>query len=365
MERNFSVDDIVGTLWKLDTNSSNTTTISSNHASGDPTHSSNFSLEIASAQDVGGPADEVYKRITRVDSYWGFQDYFKLHDITKAEGSDTPERAMRRNESMWAFQEFLKNYVLNEASKAEGKIHESCKKEDLADGEHSLDLNMSPSNAPPHKVDCSGNSSQGADEGVAHDVKQGCILGADRIVRCNTKNSHSPRNVEGCNPNLSNSTHIDVSVGHQQDLSHTSGAHSRPLDTVFDSRLTEAPYMKDDSTSMEPFGNQHHTLESLGDDAHNVEGFREQQVSGALNPLFTGLQNVMPNVGHGNPQEYEMMLKRQLDLACAAVASKRACYRLNKGVPQAGIMGMPRLSRKFNLSVVRPLSMAIDWCRGH
>jgi hypothetical protein len=49
----------------------------------------------------------------------------------------------------------------------------------------------------------------------------------------------------------------------------------------------------------------------------------EQQILGALNPLFTGLQNEIRNLSHRNPQEYEMLLKRQLDMACAAVAIAR------------------------------------------
>lgn len=344
MERNFSVDDIVGTLWKLDTNSSNNTNSSSN-PTGEPIHGSNFGLEIASAQELGGPADEVFKRITRVDSDWAFQDYLKLHDSAKAEGSDTPEKAMRRNESMWAFQEFLKNYVLNESCTSDGKSLEAGENKKVAsDGqsleagenkkvavrECDLDLNVSPSSVPAHKLDCGGSPSPVDHVGDAHDIKQGSSHGAGGNEMHNNKHSHSHNVVGDNNPNPSNSMGTDVTVGVcslQPGLRHAFEVYHRPLDApLFSSNFIEAPAIKDDTTIMQPLRIQQHIIKVPSDDVH-IKDFPEQQVSGALNPLFTGLQNVIPNVGHANPQEYEMMLKRQLDLACAAVASKRAQQR--------------------------------------
>jgi len=51
------------------------------------------------------------------------------------------------------------------------------------------------------------------------------------------------------------------------------------------------------------------------------------QVTGALNPLFSGLRDEV-NCGDqtSNPQEYEHFLKYKLDLACAAVALTRVCH---------------------------------------
>jgi hypothetical protein len=51
------------------------------------------------------------------------------------------------------------------------------------------------------------------------------------------------------------------------------------------------------------------------------------EVTGALNPLFSGLRDEV-NCGDqtSNPQEYEHFLKYKLDLACAAVALTRVCH---------------------------------------
>lgn len=49
------------------------------------------------------------------------------------------------------------------------------------------------------------------------------------------------------------------------------------------------------------------------------------EVKGALNPLFSGLQDEVNPVPTSSPQEYEYFLKHKLELACAAVALTRVC----------------------------------------
>eukprot|EP00250_Pteridium_aquilinum_P020536 c24853_g1_i2 orf=451-1842(+) len=320
MERNFSVDDIVGTLWKLDANSTN---ISSSNLIGE--HS--LGLESFLAQDSGGHAEEVFKKISRVDSDWAFQEFFKFQvsaDSAKAESTDAPEKTMRRNESMWAFQEFLKNYVLNDSCKADGKSVNAHKSEEDADQNCDLDLNANSSNVHgcglASKLD---SGKYGVDDGDEHNSKQ------------SHNDSDDGSHQHGCGHGpLPDPKHSDVNIDvHSHQQSH--GLMSDSLQNLVSNPLSnqnlfETPAIGDASTLKRAHNIERYNSNLLGTpskDAPSISELPEQQVCGALNPLFTGLQNVMPNLGHCNPREYEIMLKRQLDLACAAVASTRTQRR--------------------------------------
>lgn len=304
MERIFSVDDIVGTLWKLDPNNNS----SSGNLAGEH---SNVVLENILAQDSGGSPEEIFKKITRVDSDWCFQDFFNYQvsaNSAKAEGGDTPEKKVRRNESMWAFQEFLKNFVSNDPCKAEGKANDMNERNEDANRGSDLDLHANPIGAPvcveASEPDCSRSSSHNSDR---HDDIQSNV------------GSHQHGHGFLLNPQA-RETNIDVH-GHQQ--SHVLTGDP-PLNPIFDpssiSNPIKPPAMKG------PYGIQHHEtapIETPCNDASSdteISDFSEHQISGALNPLFTGLQNAVPNFGHCRPHEYEIFLKRQLDMACAAVA---------------------------------------------
>ncbi|CAK9237391.1 unnamed protein product [Sphagnum jensenii] len=68
----------------------------------------------------------------------------------------------------------------------------------------------------------------------------------------------------------------------------------------------------------------------------------EVEVTGALNPLFSGLRGEVNGRNQMiNPQEYEHFLKYKLDLACAAVALTRVTWR-KPGDP----LGIPALPPK-------------------
>ncbi|KAH7441308.1 hypothetical protein KP509_03G033300 [Ceratopteris richardii] len=309
MERNFSVDDIVGTLWKLDTNSC---------SSGcNPGTEPNLGLEVVQEEnDV--PDEGIFKRITRVDSDWAFQDYFKVHDSVKTEGSDAAEKPMKRNESMWAFQEFLKNC---DSLRGEDKGCGANRSDDDAHGECGLDLNESPKNVPGNRLDCGRNLKLSRDADSAEDTRQSLAheTGENQLQNLSNSQRHTDSNSK--RSDSLNALDGD-GFSHEKTLRCTSIASQRPHDGASpDSNLTEV-VTKDDSASKE--SGQNHPQETLDDDLHYL---KEQQVLGALNPLFTGLKNMMPNLSHTDPREYEMVLKRQLDIACAAVASARAQRR--------------------------------------
>lgn len=303
MERIFSVDDIVGTLWKLDPNNN-----SSSNPVGEHSNGPNAGLENILGQ---GPAEEIFKKITRVDSDWAFQEFFKFQvstDSAKAESSDTPEKTMRRNESIWAFQEFLKNYVLNDSCKADGDKREE-------DADHSCDANPSDAHVCSEvaKLDCSRSPSHGADvHNPEHDDSQSDV------------GSHQQGHGSLLNPQ-GRDFNVDVHV-HQHALAPVPVADPISESNLIKTSVTDASNLKG------PDGIQHHDASHLETPSNNASSINEisdspeHQVSGALNPLFTGLQNVVPSLGHCNPHEYEIILKRQLDMACAAVASTRVCF---------------------------------------
>lgn len=203
MERNPSVDDILGTFWKLDTQGDG----SSGHSAavGVGGHGSGFGFASSSVQDggriYGGPSlrEEVGK-------------------------------SMNRSDSEWAFQEFLKKHASIAVVKSESK---PSTLEETGEEDQEGDL------SPPEVLDSE-------EPGIFEErpVNHGCA--------------------------------------------------------VLKEESNDSPVM---------FG---------------PAGLPEQQVSGALNPLFTGLKNELPNVICNNPREYEHFLKQRLDLACAAVALARS-----------------------------------------
>ena len=113
MERNFSVDDIVGTLWKLDTNSD------SNHGHG-------HGAEQTQAMERFWPSEDSSKKMicSRSDSEWALEEFLKknqpetIHNETSA--TSFPQNGMNRIDSMAAFQEFLRTYGCGDLNPNQG-----------------------------------------------------------------------------------------------------------------------------------------------------------------------------------------------------------------------------------------------------
>lgn len=218
MERNISVDDILGSMLK---------TLSSSNFNG-------FDLE---GLAPSGLVEETGKKMPRTDSVCIFQEFLRQHaaPLDPAAGSESITKQemgkpMSRIDSVWAFQEFLKN----------------------------------------HTFDDSGASSIG--EGDA-DQSGKELPNTQSLVTCALSLQE-----------------------HRPDLKrHSEDTQSGSISSA-----------KERSSAAEVIDPQ------------------DGQVSGALSPLFTGLQVDPNSFTHKDPQEYEHFLKRQLDMACAAVARARS-----------------------------------------
>eukprot|EP00250_Pteridium_aquilinum_P020537 c24853_g2_i2 orf=292-1137(+) len=269
MERKFSMDDILGSYWKREANS----------IGGNINGELSYGLSLGGenlAMESNGFTEDIGKKMSRIDSVFAFQEFLKNHstsaDSARPENVSKQEigKAMSRIDSVWAFQEFLKSNVFDDADAAstvEGR-------EGDAD-EDRIYPNPSPN--------------------------------------LNTSHSHTQADVhndEKYNPNL------------------TSGDSHKPLDPRTPSAMEDCLIVEE---QRENFCNGSALSKSPikgGSSITEINEFPEQQVSGALNPLFTGLKADTNTFSHRNPQEYEVFLKRQLDMACAAFALTRGCNSL-------------------------------------
>jgi hypothetical protein len=131
-------------------------------------------------------------------------------------------------------------------------------------------------------------------------------------------------------PNPEQDTNPNLSPNPKPNPEHRPNSKPGPSDDCDTDKSMEIPELKpnphptpDLSLTLDLAPDHSSSTTSVTVDGHPLP---EQQILGALNPLFTGLQNEIRNLSHRNPQEYEMLLKRQLDMACAAVAIARVSF---------------------------------------
>ncbi|MCO5603885.1 hypothetical protein L7F22_058039 [Adiantum nelumboides] len=278
MERNFSVDDLLGSMLK---------TLSSGSFHG-------FDPE---SWEPSGFVEESGKKMPRIDSVCVFQEFLRHHaspddSATGSEGITKPEmdKAMRRIDSVRAFQEFLKNHALNDSGASEEGDAEQSKRASLN-----------------HQTLCLPQA----------DVRED----ADDLPRCNdlVPNSRGSQSSHQC---------FDISV-------RSSKYHLPTLEKQCEDECN---------------GSKSPTTERSS--AAELIDLREGQVSGALSPLFTGLQVDTNSFSQRDPQEYEHFLKRQLDMACAAVALARVSSSfslLDSANLQVNSFQIKKISSKFLL----------------
>ena len=215
MQRNFSVDDILGTFWKLDTQG-----------------------EAKGPVQVSIPEEEEDE-----DTYIPVVESLKTVEV---------DRGMNRSASEYAFQEFLKVNETSGGGFARSKSR-FMTTEDIRDKDDDDDDDTDPpspaSPASPESPEISENKTQ-------------------------------------------------LSKQESDDFNNEA--------------VGQAPIMP---PTVQP------KLE-----VQTMSGIVDQvEVSGALNPLFSGIRDEVEiaATATSNPQEYEYMLKKKLDMACAAVALSR------------------------------------------
>ena len=266
MERVFSVDDILGTFWKLDTQ-------------GDP----------GSGGSTGGGGGGGGGGFS--GSYADLQKLQREGSLTGSLPRSASVHRMSRSSSEWAFQEFLKEHVA-----ATGGLERAGSLSSL--GERSGGGGV-PQSASMESLDKLGSPDQErAPNGDLGSPPAGSSMGPPAAIAQATSGRArlSPPQYAAA---VDGSTAAKMAVDEP------------PMDFLPPGQVSgERP----DSEGQYRMGM---TVEAQG--GHRQQGVAQAGVQGGVRPLFSGLHEEPPPASH---QEYEDMLKHRLAVACAMASTR-------------------------------------------